>query len=145
MIYGNTLMSSLRNETIPGNYRSIALQSTTSNVMKKAINMDVIKNLDNYRQYCFRQRGCTGDLLSHVCQSTENHKLWLWIYQRRSFECSIKASWRIYLFTDHQLFNRKLYVLTLNSCCNISSNTHLVNACFVANSLSFAPKRFLES
>ena len=59
------------NKNLPNNYRPIALLSVISKVMEKAINIELIKYLEssgiiNDRQYGFRHRRSTGDLLAYV-------------------------------------------------------------------------------
>ena len=53
------------------NYRSIAITSTLSKIMEKAIDDQVLRHLESYklihdRQYGFRQRRSTGDILAFV-------------------------------------------------------------------------------
>ncbi|KAG5900707.1 hypothetical protein JTB14_038225 [Gonioctena quinquepunctata] len=69
-------------KALPSNYRPIALLSIISKVMEKAINIELMKYLEdsgivNDRQYGFRHQRSTGDLLayvSHIWQlSIEKH------------------------------------------------------------------------
>lgn len=58
-------------KTLVSNYRPIALLPTISKVMEKVINIQIVKYLEsnhliNDRQYGFRSRRSTGDLLTYV-------------------------------------------------------------------------------
>ncbi|CAG9818170.1 unnamed protein product [Phaedon cochleariae] len=62
-------------KTLPSNYRTIALLSIILKIMKKAINIELMKYLEhsgiiNDRQYGLRHQRSTGDLLSHIWQQS---------------------------------------------------------------------------
>lgn len=69
-------------KNLPSNYRPISLLSTISKVMEKAINIQLVKYLEDSKlisdhQFGFRQQRSTGDLLTYVTDlltsTLENH------------------------------------------------------------------------